>query len=56
MAVVDAALVFSNQLQRPNEVINAAVPLQRVPLPQLQFIDIHRRKRKRRQEGVVVSR
>jgi hypothetical protein len=36
MAVVDAILVFGNQLQGPNEVLNTAVPA--VGLPQLQYL------------------
>jgi hypothetical protein len=36
MAVVDAILVFSNQLQAPNQVLNTAVPA--VGLPQLQYL------------------
>jgi hypothetical protein len=36
MAVVDSILVFGNQLQGPNEVLNTAVPL--VGLPQLQYL------------------
>jgi prepilin signal peptidase PulO-like enzyme (type II secretory pathway) len=39
MAVIDAILVFGNQLQEPNAVLNAAVPLQ--GLPQLQYLDLH---------------
>ena len=39
MAVIDAILVFGNQLQAPNAVLNAAVPLQ--GLPQLQYLDLH---------------
>jgi hypothetical protein len=38
MAVIDAVLVFSEQLQPSNAVLNAAVPLQ--GLPQLQFLDL----------------
>jgi hypothetical protein len=38
MAVVDAILVFGNQLQAPNEVLNAAVPA--VGLPQLQYLSM----------------
>jgi hypothetical protein len=36
MAVVDSILVFGNQLQGPNEVLNTAVPA--VGLPQLQYL------------------
>ena len=36
MAVVDAVLVFGNQLQAPNEVLNTAVPA--AGLPQLQYL------------------
>jgi hypothetical protein len=39
MAVIDAILVFGNELQGPNAVLNAAVPLQ--GLPQLQYLDLH---------------
>jgi hypothetical protein len=39
MALIDAILVFSEQLQPASTVLNAAVPLQ--GLPQLQFLDIH---------------
>src|SRR4051812_15443207 len=39
MAVIDAVLVFGDQLQGPNAVLNAAVPLH--GLPQLQFLDLH---------------
>lgn len=39
MAVIDAILVFGHQLQGPNDVLNAAVPLQ--GLPQLQYLDLH---------------
>jgi hypothetical protein len=39
MAAIDAVLVFGNQLQGPNAVLNAAVPLH--GLPQLQFLDLH---------------
>jgi hypothetical protein len=38
MAVVDAILVFGNQLQAPNEVLNTAVPA--VGLPQLQYLQL----------------
>jgi hypothetical protein len=36
MAIVDSILVFGNQLQGPNEVLNTAVPA--VGLPQLQYL------------------
>jgi hypothetical protein len=36
MAVVDAVLVFGNELQGPNQVLNTAVPA--VGLPQLQYL------------------
>ncbi|MEA2313187.1 MAG: hypothetical protein QOE28_3155, partial [Solirubrobacteraceae bacterium] len=39
MAVIDAVLVFGNQLQGPNAVLNAAVPAH--GLPQLQYLDLH---------------
>jgi hypothetical protein len=39
MAVIDAVLVFGDQLQGPNAVLNAAVPLH--ALPQLQFLNLH---------------
>ena len=39
MAIVDAILVFGNQLQAPNAVLNAAVPAR--GLPQLQYLDLH---------------
>ena len=39
MAVVDAVLVFSQNLQQPNAVLNAAVPAP--GLPQLQYLDLH---------------
>ena len=39
MALVDAVLVFGEQLQAPNAVLNAAVPAQ--GLPQLQYLDLH---------------
>jgi hypothetical protein len=39
MAAVDAVLVFGEQLQGPNAVLNAAVPAQ--GLPQLQYLDLH---------------
>jgi hypothetical protein len=38
-AVIDAILVFGNQLQAPNAVLNAAVPAP--GLPQLQYLDLH---------------
>ena len=38
MAIVDAILVFGNQLQGPNEVLNTAVPA--AGLPQLQFLSM----------------
>ena len=38
MAVVDAILVFGNQLQGPNQVLNTAVPA--AGLPQLQFLSM----------------
>jgi hypothetical protein len=38
MAIVDAILVFGNQLQGPNEVLNTAVPA--VGLPQLQYLSM----------------
>jgi hypothetical protein len=38
MAVVDAILVFGNQLQAPNEVLNTAVPA--AGLPQLQYLSL----------------
>jgi hypothetical protein len=38
MAVIDAVLVFGNQLQGPNATLNAAVP--GPGLPQLQFLDV----------------
>jgi hypothetical protein len=39
MAIVDSILVFGNQLQAPNAVLNAAIP---VPgAPQLQYLDLH---------------
>jgi hypothetical protein len=38
MAVIDAILVFGNQLQGPNATLNAAVPAP--GLPQLQFLDV----------------
>jgi hypothetical protein len=38
MAVIDAILVFGNQLQGPNAVLNAAVPAP--GLPQLQYLDL----------------
>jgi hypothetical protein len=39
MAVVDGILVFGNELQAPNAVLNAAVPA--AGLPQLQYLDLH---------------
>jgi len=39
MAVVDSILVFGNELQGPNAVLNAAVPAP--GLPQLQYLDLH---------------
>jgi hypothetical protein len=39
MAAIDAILVFGNELQAPNAVLNAAVPLG--GLPQLQYLDLH---------------
>jgi hypothetical protein len=39
MAVVDSILVFGNELQAPNAVLNAAVPLPGAP--QLQYLDLH---------------
>jgi hypothetical protein len=39
MAVVDAILVFGNELQAPNAVLNAAVPAP--GLPQLQYLELH---------------
>jgi hypothetical protein len=38
-AVIDAILVFGNQLQAPNAVLNAAVPA--AGLPQLQYLELH---------------
>jgi hypothetical protein len=38
MAIVDAVLVFGNQLQGPNEVLNLAVPA--AGLPQLQYLSL----------------
>jgi hypothetical protein len=38
MAIVDSILVFGNQLQGPNEVLNTAVPA--VGLPQLQYLSL----------------
>ena len=38
-AVIDAFLVFGNQLQGPNAVLNAAVPAP--GLPQLQYLELH---------------
>jgi hypothetical protein len=39
MAAIDAILVFGNQLQGPNAVLNAAVPAP--GLPQLQYLELH---------------
>jgi hypothetical protein len=39
MAIVDSILVFGNELQAPNAVLNAAIPLPGAP--QLQYLDIH---------------
>jgi hypothetical protein len=39
MAVTDAIVVFGNQLQGPDAVLNAAVPLR--GLPRLQYLDLH---------------
>jgi hypothetical protein len=39
MAAIDAVLVFGEQLQAPNAVLNAAAPS--AGLPQLQFLDLH---------------
>jgi hypothetical protein len=39
MAAIDAVLVFGNQLQAPNAVLNAAAPA--LGLPQLQYLDLH---------------
>ena len=39
MAVIDAILVFGDQLQAPNAVLNAAVHAE--GLPQLQYLDLH---------------
>jgi hypothetical protein len=39
MAIVDAILVFGNELQAPNAVLNAAVPAP--GLPQLQYLELH---------------
>jgi hypothetical protein len=39
MAITDAILVFGNELQGPNAVLNAAIPAP--GLPQLQFLDLH---------------
>jgi hypothetical protein len=39
MAIVDSILVFGNELQAPNAVLNAAVPAP--GLPQLQYLDLH---------------
>jgi len=39
MAIVDSILVFGNQLQAPNAVLNAAIPTPGAP--QLQYLDLH---------------
>jgi hypothetical protein len=39
MAITDSILVFGNELQAPNAVLNAAVPLPGAP--QLQYLDLH---------------
>jgi hypothetical protein len=39
MAIVDAILVFGNELQAPNAVLNAAIPTPGAP--QLQYLDLH---------------
>jgi hypothetical protein len=39
MAVVDSILVFGNELEGPNAVLNAAIPAP--GLPQLQYLDLH---------------
>jgi hypothetical protein len=39
MAAIDAILVFGNQLQAPNAVLNAAIPAPGAP--QLQYLDLH---------------
>jgi hypothetical protein len=39
MAIIDSILVFGNELQAPNAVLNAAVPLPGAP--QLQYLDLH---------------
>jgi hypothetical protein len=39
MAIIDAILVFGNELQAPNAVLNAAVPAP--GLPQLQYLNLH---------------
>src|SRR4051794_24618737 len=39
MAIVDSVLVFGNELEGPNAVLNAAIPLPGAP--QLQYLDIH---------------
>jgi hypothetical protein len=39
MALLDAVLVFGDQLQAPNAILNAAVP--GPGLPQLQYLDLH---------------
>jgi hypothetical protein len=39
MAAIDAILVFGNELQAPNAVLNAAIPTPGAP--QLQYLDLH---------------
>jgi hypothetical protein len=39
MAIVDSILVFGNELQAPNAVLNAAIPAPGAP--QLQYLDLH---------------
>jgi hypothetical protein len=39
MATVDSILVFGNELQAPNAVLNAAIPTPGAP--QLQYLDLH---------------
>jgi hypothetical protein len=39
MAIVDSILVFGNELEAPNAVLNAAVALPGAP--QLQYVDLH---------------
>jgi hypothetical protein len=39
MAITDSILVFGNQLEAPNNVLNAAIPAP--GLPQLQYLDLH---------------